>query len=63
MINSSYKDCLSVCMYILSVDLGMDEEEDEAVPLPNVNAAILKKVITQLLQFHFQMLMLPYLKR
>ena len=50
-------------MYILSVDLGMDEEEDEAVPLPNVNAAILKKVITELLQFHFQMLMLPYLKR
>ena len=25
--------------------LGMEEEEDEAVPLPNVNAAILKKVI------------------
>ena len=24
---------------------GMEEEEDEAVPLPNVNAAILKKVI------------------
>ena len=27
------------------VDLGMDEGEDEPVPLPNVNAAILKKVI------------------
>ena len=27
----------------------MEEEEDEAVPLPNVNAAILKKVI----QFKF----------
>ncbi len=26
-------------------DLGMDEDEEEAVPLPNVNAAILKKVI------------------
>ena len=25
-------------------DLGMDEEEEEIVPLPNVNAAILKKV-------------------
>ena len=27
-------------------DLGMEEEEEESVPLPNVNAAILKKVIT-----------------
>ena len=27
-------------------DLGMDEEEEEIVPLPNVNAAILKKVLT-----------------
>ena len=26
-------------------DLGMDEEDEEVVPLPNVNAAILKKVI------------------
>lgn len=25
-------------------DLGMDEDEEEPVPLPNVNAAILKKV-------------------
>ena len=25
-------------------DLGMDEDDDEPVPLPNVNAAILKKV-------------------
>ena len=31
---------LSVCL-----DLGMDDDEEEAVPLPNVNAAILKKVI------------------
>ena len=29
---------------ILYVDLGMDDEEEEAVPLPNVNSAILKKV-------------------
>ena len=28
------------------LDLGMDEEDEELVPLPNVNAAILKKVIT-----------------
>ena len=27
------------------LDLGMDDDEEEAVPLPNVNAAILKKVI------------------
>ena len=27
-----------------SQDLGMDEDDDEPVPLPNVNAAILKKV-------------------
>ena len=26
-------------------DLGMDEDDDEPVPLPNVNAAILKKVM------------------
>ena len=26
-------------------DLGMEEDDEEAVPLPNVNAAILKKVI------------------
>jgi len=28
----------------MCVDLGMDEDEEEPVPLPNVNAAILKKV-------------------
>ena len=27
------------------VDLGMDEDDEDPVPLPNVNAAILKKVI------------------
>ncbi|XP_059164823.1 S-phase kinase-associated protein 1-like [Physella acuta] len=32
-------------------DLGMDEDEDEPVPLNNVNAAILKKVI-QWCTFH-----------
>jgi len=26
-------------------DLGMDDEDDEPIPLPNVNAAILRKVI------------------
>ena len=26
-------------------DLGMDDDDEEPVPLPNVNAAILKKVI------------------
>ena len=26
-------------------DLGMDEDDDEPIPLPNVNAAILRKVI------------------
>ena len=30
---------------IFIVDLGMEEDEEEAIPLPNVNAAILKKVI------------------
>ena len=40
-------------------DLGMDEEEEESVPLPNVNAAILKKVITwathhKVMQFSFK---------
>lgn len=32
-------------------DLGMDEGEDEIVPLPNVNSAILKKVL-QWANFH-----------
>ena len=34
------------CMKIIfpSADLGMDDDEEEAVPLPNVNSAILKKV-------------------
>lgn len=27
-------------------DLGVDQNDDEAVPLPNVNASILKKVIS-----------------
>ena len=26
-------------------DLGMDDDDDEPVPLPNVNGAIMKKVI------------------
>ena len=36
----------SVTIRTMLEDLGMEEEEDEVVPLPNVNAAILKKVIT-----------------
>merc|ERR1712223_2223888 len=35
----------SVTIRTMLEDLGMEEEEDEAVLLPNVNAAILKKVI------------------
>ncbi len=27
------------------LDLGMDEDDDEPVPLPNVNGAIMRKVI------------------
>ena len=27
------------------LDLGMDDDDEDPVPLPNVNAAILKKVI------------------
>ena len=36
---------LSVTIKTMLEDLGMDEEEDDPIPLPNVNAAILKKVI------------------
>jgi S-phase kinase-associated protein 1 len=41
----------SVIIKTMLEDLGMDESEDEPVPLPNVNAAILKKVI-QWASFH-----------
>ena len=33
---------LSVTIKTMLEDLGMDEEDDDAIPLPNVNAAILK---------------------
>ena len=35
----------SVTIKIMLEELGMDEEDEEVVPLPNVNAAILKKLI------------------
>jgi len=35
----------SVTIKTMLEDLGMEEDEEEAIPLPNVNAAILKKVI------------------
>ena len=34
-------------------DLGMDEDDDEPVPLPNVNAAILKKVLSEITGCNF----------
>lgn len=38
---------LVACLFdfVILADLGMDEDDDEPVPLPNVNAAILKKVL------------------
>ncbi|CAG5115734.1 unnamed protein product [Candidula unifasciata] len=41
----------SVTIRTMLEDLGMDEDEDEPVPLSNVNSAILKKVI-QWCTFH-----------
>ncbi|KAF6030591.1 SKP1 [Bugula neritina] len=35
----------SITIKTMLEDLGVDDDEDEPIPLPNVNAAILKKVI------------------
>ena len=42
-------------------DLGMDEDEEEIVPLPNVNAAILKKVTASWFQRVASSLYIKYL--
>jgi len=36
--------CVCVCVCVFVVDLGMAEDDDEPVPLPNVNGAIMRKV-------------------
>lgn len=33
-----------MCCFV-HTDLGMDDEDDEPVPLPNVNSVIMKKVL------------------
>ena len=37
---------MSMTIRAMLENLGIEEEEDELVPLPNINAAILSKVIT-----------------
>ena len=43
--------CSSHSTYIIT-DLGMNDEDDEAVPLPNVSGAIMKKVSEQSVRMH-----------
>ena len=39
-----YLYALGRCFRVSSTDLGLDEDDDEPVPLPNVNGAIMRKV-------------------
>ena len=48
--------CMGVCMWSSLTDLGRDEDDDEPVPLLNVNGAIMKKVFScrspEIVNFH-----------
>ena len=45
----------SVTIKTMLEDLGMDDDEEEVVPLPNVNAAILNKVLLQFIR-HYEVM-------